>query len=75
MPYLIANAKVNNRTESLNYKVYRPKLVEFVDISSQSGMRAYVRSLCFILAKAVNDICLMPLPILNMQFPKDTFFI
>lgn len=56
MPYLIANAKVNNRTESLNYKVYRPKLVEFVDISSQSGMRAYVRSLCFILAKAVNDI-------------------
>ncbi len=56
MPYLIANAKVNNRTESLNYKVYRPKLVEFVDISSQSGMRTYVRSLCFILAKAVNDI-------------------
>src|SRR5690554_576366 len=56
MPYLIANAKVNNRTESLKYKVYRPKLVEFVDISSQSGMRTYVRSLCFILAKAVNDI-------------------
>ena len=56
MPYLIANAKVNNRTESLNYKVYRPKLVEFVDITSQSAMRAYVRSLCFILAKAVNDI-------------------
>ena len=56
MPYLIANAKVNNRTESLNYKVYRPKLVEFVDISSQSAMRAYVRSLCFILAKAVYDI-------------------
>lgn len=56
MPYLIANAKVNNRTESLTYKVYRPKLVEFVDISSQSAMRTYVRSLCFILAKAVHDI-------------------
>lgn len=56
MPYLIANAKVNNRTESLAYKVYRPKLVEFVDITSQSAMRAYVRSLCFILAKAVNDV-------------------
>lgn len=56
MPYLIANAKVNNRTESLAYKVYRPKLVEFVDISSQSAMRTYVRSLCFILAKAVHDI-------------------
>lgn len=56
MPYLIANAKVNNRTESLAYKVYRPKLVEFMDITSQSAMRTYVRSLCFILAKAVNDI-------------------
>src|SRR5690554_6967435 len=56
MPYLIANAKVNNRTESLAYKVYRPKLVEFVDISNNSGMRTYVRSLCFILAKAVNDV-------------------
>ena len=56
MPYLIANAKVNNRTESLAYKVYRPKLVEFVDISDQSAMRTYVRSLCFILAKAVNDV-------------------
>lgn len=56
MPYLIANAKVNNRTESLAYKVYRPKLVEFVDITSQSAMRTYVRSLCFILAKAVNDV-------------------
>ena len=56
MPYLIANAKVNNRTESLAYKVYRPKLVEFVDITSQSAMRTYVRSLCFIMAKAVHDI-------------------
>ena len=56
MPYLITNAKVNNRTESLAYKVYRPKLVEFVDISSQSGSRTYVRSLCFILAKAVDDV-------------------
>ena len=64
MPYLITNAKVNNRTESLAYKVYRPKLVEFVDISSQSGLRTYVRSLCFILTKAVNDI-----------FPKATTYI
>src|SRR5690554_4275420 len=56
MPYLIANAKVNNKTESLEYRVYRPKIVEFVDISDSSAMRTYVRSLCFILAKAVDDI-------------------
>lgn len=56
MPYLIANARVNNKTESLMYRVYRPKRVEFVDISNSSAMRTYVRSLCFILAKAVDDL-------------------
>lgn len=55
-PYLITNARVNHKTESLTYKLYRPKKVEFVDISDSSAMRTYVRSLCFILAKAVNDV-------------------
>ncbi len=56
MDYLITNAKVNNKTESLNYRVYQPKRVEYVDISNSSAMRTYVRSLCFILSKAVDDI-------------------
>ncbi len=55
-PYLIANAKVNNRTESLAYRIYRPKTIEYVDLSNSSAMRTYVRSLCFILAKAVDDL-------------------
>jgi len=55
-PYLIANAKVNNKTESLAYRVYRPKMIEYVDLSDSSAMRTYVRSLCFILAKAVDDL-------------------
>ena len=55
-PFLIGNAKVNNKTESLSYKVYRPIRVEYFDISDQSAMRTYVRSLCFLLAKAVDDI-------------------
>ena len=54
--FLIGNAKVNNKTESLSYKVYRPIRVEYFDISDQSAMRTYVRSLCFLLAKAVDDI-------------------
>ena len=56
MPYLIANAKVNNKTESLDYQIFRPRKVEFVDISDSSAMRTYVRSLCFILAKAIDDV-------------------
>lgn len=55
-PYLIGNARVNNKTESLSYQVFRPVRVEFFDISDQSAMRTYVRSLCFLLAKAVDDI-------------------
>ena len=30
--------------------------MEYFDISDQSAMRTYVRSLCFLLAKAVDDI-------------------
>lgn len=54
--YLIVNCKVNNKTESLDYRLYQPKHIEFVDISESSGMRTYVRSLCFILAKAVSEV-------------------
>lgn len=56
LPYLIANAKINNKTESLAYRIYRPKTIEYVDLSDSSAMRTYVRSLCFILAKAVDDL-------------------
>lgn len=54
--YPIVNAKVNNKTESLDYQAYHNKTVTFVDISQRSGMRTYVRSLCFILAKAVAEV-------------------
>lgn len=49
-------ARVNNKSESLYYRVYNKCEVEFVDISNSSGMRAYVRSLCFVLYKAVTDL-------------------
>ena len=74
MPYLITNAKVNNRTESLAYKVYRPKLVEFVDLTTQSAMRTYVRSLCFILTKAVNDVLPNATTYLEHAVSKGYFF-
>ncbi|MDR1810598.1 MAG: nucleoside kinase, partial [Prevotella sp.] len=56
MPYIIVSARANNKSESLHYRLYRPKTVEFVDISESAGMRCYVRSLCFILSKAVYDV-------------------
>ena len=56
MPYGPVSARVNNKVEDLNFKVYYNKDVEFLDITSASGMRTYVRSLCFILTKAVEEL-------------------
>lgn len=56
MPYGPVNAKVNNNTEGLNYRVYHNKDVEFLDLHSSSGQRAYTRTLFFLLCKAVHDL-------------------
>lgn len=49
-------AFVNNHTEDLNFPVYAPKVVKFLDASTPSGTRVYTRSLCMILFKAVCDL-------------------
>lgn len=49
-------ALVNNEAKELNFKVFKPKTVEFVDFSHLAGHKAYVRSLAFILHKAVKRL-------------------
>lgn len=56
MPYGVVSAKVNNVVEGLNFRVYNNKDVEFLDVTSASAMRTYVRSLCFVMCKAVEDL-------------------
>ncbi len=56
MPYGPVSAKVNNKVESLDFRVYYNKDIEFLDITSSSGMRTYVRSLFFILVKAIEEL-------------------
>lgn len=67
MPYGPVSAKVNNKVENLNFRVYYNKDIEFLDITSASGMRTYVRSLCFILVKAVDD--LYPCGTISLEHP------
>ena len=55
-PLRAVTARVNNKSESLDFRIYNNCDVEFVDISNSSGMRAYIRSLCFVLYKAVTDL-------------------
>ncbi|MBR1881892.1 MAG: nucleoside kinase [Muribaculaceae bacterium] len=49
-------ALVNNKNEDLRYRVYGPKHVQFIGIEHPSGQRIYVRSLCMVLYKALNDL-------------------
>ena len=50
------SAHVNNKVEGMHFRVYKQKEVEFLDITSSSGSRAYTRSLFFVLCKAAHDI-------------------
>lgn len=50
------SARVNNKVEGMHYRVYNSKDVEFLDMTSSSGSRAYTRTLFFVLCKAVQDI-------------------
>lgn len=54
LPFTPICARVNNKTESLAYPVYTPKMVEFLPANSGSGHRVYVRSLCMMLYCALQ---------------------
>ena len=56
MPYGATSAKVNNKVEGLHFMFFNDKDVEFLDITSPSGLRTYTRSLFFVLHKAVADL-------------------
>ncbi len=56
MDYGPISVKVNNKVEGLHYRVYHNKDVEFLDMTTASGSRAYTRTLFFVLCKAVHDL-------------------
>ncbi len=56
MKYKILGAFVNNKLKELTYNIYKPKMVEFIDISHPDGQRMYIRSLSFVLQKAVSEL-------------------
>ncbi|MDE6277592.1 MAG: nucleoside kinase [Muribaculaceae bacterium] len=56
LPFEPICARVNNKTESLEYEIYNPRQIEFLDITSSSGSRVYLRSLCMILYRALWEV-------------------
>ncbi len=56
LKYPILGAMVNNKLKELDYEIYRPKVVKFIDITHRDGLLMYIRSLLFILIKAAKDV-------------------
>ena len=56
-PYDIIGAKVNNVAEGLKFRVFNNRDIEFLDYRSYIGRSIYSRSLCFLMSKALSDVC------------------
>ena len=56
LPYPVVSAKVNNTSQGLKFRLFQNRDVEFLDACEGSGHRVYVRSLCFMLYKATQDV-------------------
>ena len=56
MPYPVIAARVNYKVQSLDFLIYKPKDIEFIDATSESGYRCYIRSLSMVMACAVREL-------------------
>ena len=52
----VLGAMVNNKLKELTYEIYKPKNITFIDYTHPAGKRMYMRSLTFILYKAVQEV-------------------
>ena len=55
-PESILGATVNNKVENLNYKIYSPKTINFLNIFNPNGKRIYAMSLMFLYYKTIKDL-------------------
>ena len=55
-PCCVTSCKVNNRVEGLHYTINDSRDLEFLTLTSLSGLRTYTRSLFFVLYKATRDL-------------------
>ncbi len=56
IPFRPVVARINNKSEDLNFPFFSPKNLEFMSAHTPSGERTYVRSLCMMLYHAVNTL-------------------
>lgn len=54
-PWPVLGALVNNKVEPLQYRIFNPKTIRLIDITSRQGFRMYRNALQFMLYTAVHD--------------------
>lgn len=67
LKHQVLAARVNYKVEDLNFRIFKPKNIEFIDASCPSGIRVYQRSISMIMAKAVSE--LLPHATLRIEHP------
>jgi len=56
LKYPVVAARVNYKMQNLNFLIYKPKDIEFLDASSPAGMRCFVRTLIMVMACAIREL-------------------
>ena len=68
-------AVVNNQIEGLTHRVFSSKQVEFLDITNQFARKVYMRSMTFVLYKAIEDLFPGTQLIVEAPVSKGYFFL
>ena len=55
-PYPILVARVNNRYKELNFPIFKPVTVEFLDVRHHEGYRVYQRTISFVMQMAAMEL-------------------
>lgn len=69
----ILAALVDNQLKELSYSTIAPHLVNFIGYDHAEGRRAYIRSLCFVLQKAVHELYPENILVIDYSLPSGLY--
>ena len=69
----ILAALVDNQLKELSYNIIAPHLVNFIGYDHSEGRRTYIRSLCFVLQKAVRELYPENILVIDYSLPSGLY--
>ena len=71
--YPVLAALVDNKLKELSYRMFSPHTIEFLGYNSADGRRCYIRSLCFVLQKAVRELFPDKILVIDHSLPSGLY--